>query len=333
MDITAIETILKNEPTYRIKQIKKVIFVDLVTSWKQATTLPQNLRNALQNKCPLEINAEVFPSKDTTSRKALITLSDGNKIETVLMRHKGRNSVCVSSQVGCPLGCIFCATGALGFIRNLTSDEIIEQVILWARLLKKEKQKVTNIVYMGMGEPLLNYDNVLKSIDILNDQEGLRLGARRFSISTSGIVEGILKLAKQPLEINLALSLHSPTDELRSKLMPINKRYSLKELIPAIRQYIQMTKRRVMIEYILIKDINDSPVLAHSLAQLLKGMLCFVNLIPCNPVGDFRPSSREVILRFRSILEKSGLTVVQRYTFGQDIHAACGQLAGKDIVE
>jgi len=328
MDLSELKHITHTEPSYRNIQIKKAIFVDLYDSWMQATTLPQDLRKTLQDKCPLEINAEVFPSKDTTSRKALITLADGNKIETVLMRHKGRNSVCVSSQVGCPLGCVFCATGALGFKRNLTSAEIVEQILFWARLLKKQHQKVTNIVYMGMGEPLLNFENVIESIQTLHDPEGLNLGARRFSISTSGIIDGINKLAQQSLEINLAVSLHATTDGLRSKLMPINKRYPLPQLIETLHSYIHVTKRRVMIEYVLIKDINDSQKDARNLTQLLKGMLCFVNLIPCNPVGNFRPSDRETITRFRSILEENGISVVQRYTFGQDIHAACGQLAG-----
>lgn len=303
--------------------------------------------------------AKPFVSKDKNTIKALITLKDGLKIETVLMRHKPRsrasslrgkdkrNTICVSSQIGCPLACTFCATGKMGFKRNLEAWEIVEQVLFFARYLKKINEKVTNIVFMGMGEPFLNYDNVIGAIKILNDKEGFNLGARHFSISTVGIVEGIEKLAKEELQINLAISLHAPDDELRLKLMPINKKYPIKKILNAVDDYIKKTRRRVMFEYIMIENLNDSEEHAEKLAKLMKKPLYFVNLISYNftrlrptctevsagkqgfggQAGIFKPSSPSSIKRFKEILEKEGVAVTQRYRFGQDIKGACGQLA------
>lgn len=294
--------------------------------------MPLGLREKLKENCPLEITAELFPSAKGGTIKARLVLRDRLKIESVLLRHKDdRNTVCVSSQVGCPLGCQFCITGTLGFKRNLESLEIVEQVLFFARLLKKPfgtaQGKVTNVVFMGMGEPFLNYDNVIGAIKILNDKDGFNLGARHFSISTVGIIEGIEKLAKENLQINLAVSLHAPEDRLREKIMPINKKYPLAKILAAVRNYIKETNRRVMFEYIMIKDMNDSDEQAKELAELLKNIpLSFVNLISYNPTGIFRPSEPVTIKKFKEILEKNGISVTQRYRFGDDIRAACGQL-------
>ena len=330
MDLSQIKKVLAKEPEYRLKQVKRSLFKDLISDWSEASTLSLKLRQKLKQKCPLDIEAQTFLSKDERTLKALLILKDGLKVESVLMRHSDkRNTVCVSSQIGCPLGCLFCATGKMGFQRNLEVAEIINQILFFARYLKKERQRVTNVVFMGMGEPFLNYDNVLSSIKILNDKDGLNLGARRFSISTVGIVEGIERLAKEKLEVNLAISLHAPSDKLRSQLMPVNKKYSISKVLKAVQHYVQKTRRRVMFEYIMIKGINDSDRQALKLAQLMKKPLFFVNLISYNPTGNFKPSLPQRIKKFKEILEKEGVAVTERYRFGDDIEAACGQLATK----
>jgi len=325
-DFQKCQTIIKKEPNFRLRQIKQGVFQDLAEDWQTLINLPQNLREKLNKNCPLKIKAQLFKAKDNQSAKALIVLNDGLKIETVLMKHKKRHTVCVSSQVGCPLGCSFCATGKMGFKRNLSFSEIINQVLFWARFLKKQNQKVTNLVFMGMGEPFLNTENVFESIKLLNDKKGFNLGIRQFSISTVGITKGIEKLANQFPQVNLAISLHAPNDKLRSQLMPVNKKYPLEEVLKSLDQYIKKTNRKVMLEYIMIDGINDSEENALKLAQIAKRPLCFVNLISYNPTGNFKASSASKIKLFKEILEKQGIYVTQRYRFGQDIKAACGQL-------
>jgi len=228
MDLKKIEDILKDQPGYRLKQVKQLIFKDLIADWSLATTLPKDLKAKLNQDLPLTIDAELNFSAQDQASKALVTLSDGAKIETVLMSHlANRNTVCVSCQVGCPMGCAFCATGKLGLKRNLSSWEIVLQVLLFARYLKTEDRKITNVVFMGMGEPMNNYDNVIEAIDILHDPAGFNLGARHFSISTCGLIPGIEKLSNYPLEVNLAISLHAPNNQLRSELMPVNNAFPL----------------------------------------------------------------------------------------------------------
>lgn len=334
MNLKEFEKLLGKAPAYRLKQVKKAIFQDLAGDWDEITTLPQDLRQKLSRKFPIEeLKAEkILTSKDNQTIKVLFELKDGFKIESVLMEHKdGRNTVCVSSQVGCAMNCQFCATSQLGFKRNLSSSEIVEQILFFARLLKKNKTKVTNVVFMGMGEPLLNYANVLEAIKILNDKDGFNLGSRHISISTCGIIEGIKKLAKEPLQVNLAISLHAPNDELRSKLMPINKAYSIEKVLKAVDDYIEKTRRRVMFEYLMIDGVNDSLAKALELAKLLKKPLYFVNLISFNPIShsEFKPSSGWKIKQFKETLEKAGINVTQRHRFGKEIKAACGQLAGE----
>lgn len=329
MDLDKVYMSLQNEPKYRLAQVDKLIFQDLISDWVDATTLPMDLRQKLNNTSPLSLIYETEISNDQKTIKTLLTLDDGLKIETVLMRYDDRNTVCVSSQVGCPLGCLFCATGEMGYKRNLTVSEIVSQILLFARLLKKENQKITNLVFMGMGEPFLNYDNVLKGIKILNSPEKMGFGSRRFSISTCGIIEGIQRLADEPLEINLAISLHAPNDKLRSELMPINKKYPLANLLLTIEKYIRKTKRKVMFEYVLLKEVNDSEACARELSKLMKHPLYHVNLIRYNETGKFQASPVKKVEAFKEILEKEGIFFTERFRFGSKIHAACGQLAGK----
>lgn len=332
MNIEKLTKVLEALPKYRIKQAKEAVFKNLISDWNKATFLPLSLRDELNQKCPLGINSEMLISKKKDSIKARILLCDNLMIETALMRHKdGRNTVCVSSQVGCPLGCQFCATGKMGFKRNLNPMEIVEQVILFARYLKKGGKKVTNVTFMGMGEPFLNYDNVLKSARIINTKEKLNIGARNISISTAGIIEGIEKFAKEDTQINLAISLHAPSNELRNKLMPINKHYHLERVLNATDNYIKKTKRQVMFEYLLIKDINDTESCARELARIMRHPLYYLNLILYNPTpgNDFKPSTTERVKKFKEILKKNKIVFSQRFRFGEDIKAACGQFAGE----
>ncbi len=326
MDISCIEEKLKNEPKYRLKQVRELVFHDLIEDWDKATTLSLEFREKLKKKCPLTIKHKMFKSSDGNTVKALIELSDGLKIETVLMKHTdSRSTVCVSSQVGCPLGCCFCATGNMGLKRNLTSSEILEQVLLFSRYLKEKR--ITNVVFMGMGEPFLNYDNVIEAVRILNSQDCFNIGARKISISTSGIIEGIEKLEKENLQINLSISLHAPNDKLRTELMPINKKYPLKKVLESVDRYIKKTGRKVMFEYLMIKGVNDSMENAKELADLMKKSLHMVNLIVYNPTGKFKASDSKTIKKFKEYLEKQGIYTTQRYEFGRGIKAACGQLA------
>jgi len=327
MDLIQLKNFLSKEQPYRLQQAQKALFVDLIEDWREASALPLLLRKNLNKICPIDINAQILFSKDEKTAKAIITLKDGLKIESVLMKHSdSRNTVCVSSQVGCALNCSFCATGKIGFKRNLEVFEIVEQVLFFARYLKKKGEKVTNNVFMGMGEPFLNYENTISAIRILNDKEGFNLGARHISISTAGILEGIKKLAEEKLQVNLAISLHAPDDDLRSKIMPINKTYPIADMLGAVDNYIKKTKRKVMFEYLMLKDLNDSDVHAQRLSKLMKKPLYFVNLILYNPTGVFKPSSSVRIKKFKEILKKEGVQVTQRYRFGQNVKAACGQL-------
>ena len=324
MNLENLEKILANEPKFRLKQAQEAVFKKFISNWNEATFFPLELRKKLNKECPLEIRAESLVSKEEDSIKAKITLKDGLQIETVLMRHKdGRNTVCVSSQVGCPLGCLFCATGKMGFKRNLSVNEILEQVIFFERYLKNKK--VTNVTFMGMGEPFLNYDNVLKAIRVLNNKDYFNIGARSISVSTCGITEAIEKYSKEGLQLNLAISLHAPNEKLRGELMPINKKYNIDRIFKTVDEYIKATKRKVMFEYVLIKNINDSDECAKELAKLMNKKLYFVNLILYNPTGNLKPSTTKRVESFKKILKKAGINFVQRYRFGDDIQAACGQ--------
>jgi 23S rRNA (adenine2503-C2)-methyltransferase len=304
----------------------------LISSWDQATALPPELRKALVERVPLtslEVVTEAESSRGDT-RKAAFRLPDGNLIEAVLMRHDGlRRTVCVSSQAGCPMRCTFCATGTMGLKRNLTADEIVDQVMHFERLLNVAGERVTNVVLMGMGEPMHNYDAVMTALRELNDPKGLAIGSRHLSISTCGIVPGILKMADEPLQVNLAISLHAPNDELRTSIMPVNNAYPLAKLLAAVDTYIAKTNRKVMFEYLLIDGVNDTPEVAEQLAQIMRRPLYHVNLIKYHDTGAFKSSPREQRSTFMDMLIKRGVSVTHRISFGEDIDAACGQLANK----
>ena len=342
----------ENQSTYRIKQLKKSVYARLINSWNDATDIPEKLREIFKKEIPFSSLNEVSKKSDKNTTKLLFKTQDNNFIEAVLMRHipnikskkddaKGRNTICISSQAGCPMNCSFCATGKLGFKRNLTSEEIIDQVLEFARLLKKEKSlrlnnptaklenEVNNIVFMGMGEPFHNYDNVISAIKILNDKDGFNLGVRHISISTCGIVPAIKKFADEDIQVNLAISLHAPNDEIRSKIMPVNKAYNLKKPFEAIDYYIKKTNRKVMFEYILIAGVNDSDENAKELAKIMQKKLYHINLIKYHDTGSFKSSSKRQQQRFFDILKKEGVSVTFRISFGEDISAACGQLAAK----
>lgn len=340
-----LEETLKQEPVFRKTQVEKAIFQDLITDWEKATNLPKALKEKLNKELPLEIKADVLVSQKSNSIKIALLLKDGLRAEAVLMRHTSRNTVCVSSQVGCAMGCIFCLTGKGGLKRSLNVWEIIQQVLFFERILKKENEKVTNIVFMGMGEPLLNYDNVIEAVNILNNKNCFNISMRRISISTVGIPWAIKKLAKEKIKPNLAISLHSAIQARRAKLMPIAKNHDLIELSRAIDFYIKETGQRIIFEYLMLKGINDSEKDAFDLAQFIKQFKAptnfragksfyFVNLIAYNDFKSqdilvFKPSFKEKILMFKEILAGQGIDAVQRYKFGEDIKGACGQLAFK----
>ena len=331
MNINKIHQVILEEPKYRFQQINRALFEEYISSWEEASALPRVLREKLEQECPITIQAEAL--KQGRTEKALITLEDGEAVETVLIRGKDkRNTVCVSSQIGCAMNCAFCATGQAGFCRNLTSYEIVEQVVFWQRHLKKDQEKVDNIVFMGMGEPFNNYVEFIKSVKFLNNPETLNIGARRISVSTVGVLDGIKRIAGEKLQINLAISLHASNDSIRQALIPSAGKYKISDILRSTDDYIKRTGRRVMFEYMLIKDINDSDKNANELAVLMRKPLCMVNLIPYNTTGNkYKASSRERIEEFKKILEEKRVAVTVRHSSGQDISAACGQLKGDRI--
>jgi len=320
------------QPAFRIRQVKEAVFAHGASSWDGVTTLPLALRASLAERVPfmsLQETARMTSAKGDTVKLALRT-ADGKAIETVLMRHDdGRRTACVSSQAGCPMACAFCATGKLGLLRNLTTEEITDQVLLLNGMLAPKGERVTNIVFMGMGEPMHNLDAVLPAIRALNDPEQFGIGARRISVSTCGIVPGIARLAKEQDQVNLAISLHAPTDDLRSRLMPVNAAYPLADLMDGVRRYAETTNRKVFFEYLLIDGVNDGDETAEDLADIMNHPLYHVNLIKYHSTGAFQASPREQRERFKAVLERRGVPVTHRISFGEDIMAACGQLAGK----
>jgi 23S rRNA (adenine2503-C2)-methyltransferase len=321
------------ESAFRASQIQEGLFRHGYTHFEQFTALSKNLRQKLEERFTISSleTLDVQKSKDGQTQKTLFKLADGSLIETVLMGYRERQSLCVSSQAGCALGCLFCATGQHGYKRDLSGGEIIEQVLYFVRSLADKGLALTNIVVMGMGEPFLNYDNVLSAIDRLNDPVGLGLGERRFTISTAGIVPGIRRFAEEKRQINLAVSLHAANDELRSSLMPINKKYPLFQLMDACRFYTETTKRRITFEWALIAGKNDTEKDAKELIQLTRHMIAHVNLIPLNPTTGslLQGSANEQVLQFKGWLDEAGLSCSVRLRRGIDIKAGCGQLAGK----
>lgn len=331
LKIDKLKDALDQEPKFRLSQAIKAIYEQGAASWDEVSVFSKEMREKLNSECPLDIEAEKYSSEDGSTVKAAIDF-DGDTVESVLMRHEGRNTVCVSTQLGCALKCAFCLTGDMGFKRNLEMDEMLVQVLYFVRFLKAKGERVNNIVFMGMGEPFNNYNELIKTVYKLNDPAYFGIGARHISISTSGLVPGIKKLAKEKIQVNLAVSLHAADDKTRNKIMPINSSYPITELLSSIKYYIDKTRRRVMIEYIMLKGINDGVEHAHNLAALLKDQLAelyFVNIIKYNPTDKFEPSSKKSIDTFKRILDQSGVDVVERYRFGRDVKGACGQLSQK----
>ncbi len=319
------------EKPFRAEQIAKWLYTEKVKSFDEMTNLSLELREKLKNNYTLS-NFNILKkqeSKDGTI-KYLLDVLDGNAIETVLMRYHHGNSICVSSQIGCKMGCKFCASTGINFIRNLTSAEIVQQIIT---VEQDTGERISNVVFMGIGEPLDNYENVVKAVHIINHPKGLNIGARHISISTSGLVPKIYQLAEENIQCTLSISLHATSNEKRSKMMPVNQRYPIEELLQACRDYIAKTNRRISFEYALAKDNNDNLEDAKDLVKLLKGMLCHVNLIPINKIenGTFTKSSNENIMKFRDYLNEHGIVATIRRELGSDIDAACGQLRRKNL--
>jgi len=314
------------EPSFRGEQVFQWIQGRGVSKWEQMHNLPQGLKEKLATRTfipPLKPDRE-WEGQDGT-RKFLFELFDGEKIESVLLKHPDHYTLCISTQVGCRFNCLFCATGKMGLKRNLMAGEITGQVL---EVVFREKIKPRNVVFMGMGEPLDNLEAVLKTIYLLGDQQGQNIGQRRITISTCGLIPEINRLAALELQCVLAISLNAPADDLRSKLMPINRTYPLEELLRACQNYFTTSGRRISFEYALIKGINDTPDHAHHLAALLGKFPAHINLLPANPIqhAGFEGAGEETLKRFLSILEASGLPVTVRRSRGQDIQAACGQL-------
>ena len=325
------ELINIGEKPFRAEQIFKWLYVEKVHSFDEMTNLSLELREKLKQNyemCNYTV-VRKLESKDGT-KKYLFGLSDGNAIESVLMQYHFGKTVCVSSQIGCKMGCKFCASTGIAFIRSLTSGEIVEQIIA---IEQDIGEKISNVVFMGIGEPFDNYDNVMNAIKILNNQKGLNIGARHISVSTSGIVPKIYQFADENVQCTLSISLHSANNETRSSMMPVNNAYNIQELIKACKYYISKTNKRISFEYALAKDNNDNQKAADELVELLHGMLCHVNLIPINKIenGKYIKSSNENIIKFRDYLNSKGITATIRRELGSDIDAACGQLRRKNL--
>jgi 23S rRNA (adenine2503-C2)-methyltransferase len=334
LDLPALtELILSwDEPSYRAKQIWQGLYQHFWNAPEQFTSLPKSLREKLAVNLRWDIlNPGLkLASSDKQTIKTLFKLHDGKVIEAVLMRYDRRRTLCISTQAGCAMGCVFCATGQMGFKRHLSSGEIVAQVMYYARLLNEQNERVTNIVLMGMGEPFHNYDNTMAAIDRLNDADGYAFGARRFTISTVGLVPSIRRFADETRQVNLAVSLHAADDETRGDMMPVNKKYPIAEVIEACRYYVTKTGRRITFEWALIHKINDTPETARRLASLLKGLNCHVNAIPLNPTTGYhgKATDRQRAEIFKETLEQAGVPCTIRMRRGIDIAAGCGQLVG-----
>ena len=314
------------ESAFRAKQVFSWIYKE-VWNFEEMKNIPKNLKEKLSENFYIEIPKveKMYESNIDGTKKLLLAFRDGNLIESVIMKYKHGNSICISTQVGCRMGCKFCASTIEGRVRNLTSGEILSQIMVAQHLIQ---ERISNVVLMGSGEPLDNYDNVMKFLEILNAEYGLNIGQRHITLSTCGIVPKIYELADKELSITLAISLHAFSDEKRKEIMPIANKYSIKEILEACRYYINKTTRRITFEYSLVKDVNDSIEDAKSLGKLLKGLLCHVNLIPVNEVKEnsFKRSSQKTIENFEETLKNHGIEVTVRREMGSDINAACGQL-------
>ena len=324
----------RGEPPYRPRQIRRAVAHSAADAWEGLTDLPKDLRSALADAfrwSSVELEREVA-SADGETRKALLRLHDGHHVESVLMPHHGeRNSVCISTQAGCPMACAFCATGEMGLVRDLTAAEIVDQVRFWQRELLTRSERVSHVVYMGMGEPLRNYGPVMASVRALVDPARFGISPRRITISTCGIVPKMDALAAEGLPINLAVSLHAADDRTRSKIMPVNRKWGVDAILDASARYVERTKRRLTFEYILLAGVNDSAAdaerLGRRIAERGKTSMYHVNLIPVNPgPGGFERPSPEKMERFARVLGGHGIAATVRISKGQDIAAGCGQL-------
>jgi 23S rRNA (adenine2503-C2)-methyltransferase len=334
LDLSELTELLQSwdEPAYRAKQIWQGLYQHLYNAPEQFSSLPKSLREKLTSH--LSWNALTpdlkLASSDKLTIKTLFKLHDNRVIEAVLMKYDSRRTLCISTQAGCAMGCVFCATGQMGFNRHLTSGEIVAQVIYYARLLNEQGERVTNVVMMGMGEPFHNYENTMGAIDRLNDADGYNFGARRFTVSTVGLAPSIRRFANEERQVNLAVSLHAADDDMRLSMMPVDKRYPIADVIAACHYYVEKTGRRVTFEWALINGLNDTPEVARRLISLLKGLNCHVNAIPLNPTTGYtgKATNRQRAEKFKETLEQAGVPCTIRMRRGIDIAAGCGQLAG-----
>ena len=318
------------EKKFKGSQVFDWLYRKKVDSFDDMTNLKKEIIDRLKTDFTINTIEITKVEKDVDVNKYLFKLNDSEKVEAVLMDHLYGNSLCISTEVGCNMGCKFCESGRLKKIRNLETHEMLEQVLL---VEKECGKRISHIVVMGIGEPFDNYDNLIKFLTIINDAKGLAIGARHITVSTSGLVPKILEFADFPLQINLAISLHAPYNELRDKLMKVNKAYNIDLLIDAIKKYYSKTNRRVTIEYVMLKGVNDSEEDARKLAKLLKGLNVYVNLIPYNETNhiEFKATDKENVLKFGKVLQDNNITVTIRKRFGKDINAACGQLRSKEV--
>ncbi len=329
LSLPKLTAVLKSmgEPAFRAGQIYSWLHKHCVPDFDSMTNVSKALRAKLADNFDIytcSIEKKLVSVYDETV-KYLFKLHDGEFIESVVMKYKYGYTICVSTQVGCKMGCTFCASGIAGFVRNLMPSEILGQIYAAHRDLNV---RISHIVLMGVGEPLDNFDNVMRFLDLISDENGLNIGMRNISLSTCGVVDGIYKLMERKLQLTLSISLHAPNDEIRSRTMPVNRRWNIDELLRACREYAKVTSRRISFEYAMISGVNDSEACAAELASRLKGMLCHVNLIPVNTVSEtnYKRSNNESIEAFIRVLEKHGITATVRRTLGSDINASCGQL-------
>ncbi len=318
------------EKKFKAMQVFEWLYTHRVKSFGEMTNIKKELQEKLDSNFSFDMIKIQKKQEDKLTKKYLFKLYDGNFVEAVLMQHDYGLSICVSSQVGCNMGCAFCESGRLKKVRNLGTYEMVQQILLVEEDIKK---RISSVVIMGIGEPLDNYNNVMDFIKIINDAKGIAIGARHITLSTCGIVPKIKELMEENLQINLALSLHAPNTQLRDKLMPINKAYKLTLLMETIKEYIDKTNRRVTIEYVMLSGVNDNETQALELASLLKGLNVYVNLIPYNETNhiEFKRTSKEQIMKFYDVLKKKGINVTVRKEFGSNIDAACGQLRSKEV--
>lgn len=318
------------EKKFKALQVFEWLYDKRVSSFSEMSNIKKELQEQLEKDFSMKMISIVKKQEDKLTKKYLFKLLDGNFIEAVLMEHDYGLSICVSSEVGCNMGCKFCESGRLKKVRNLEAYEIVEQILL---VEKDIQRRISSVVIMGIGEPLDNYDNVLDFIKIINDAKGIAIGARHITLSTCGIIPKIYDLMEEELQINLAISLHAPNNQLRDKLMPVNKAYSLSQLMKALKDYIAKTNRRVTIEYVMLDNVNDNETQAIELASLLRGLNVYVNLIPYNETNhiEFKKSDKTRIMKFYDTLKKKGINVTIRKEFGSNIDAACGQLRSKEV--